>query len=452
MVDYLSSELKGFLNILKKYPTQIPRYTSYPTAPLFGKLDSETYYKSLASCDLDKDISIYIHIPFCRKLCWFCGCNTKITNHYPPVHKYLKLLIKEIELFNKQVGKKVKVSHVHFGGGSPTILEPDDFSKLMSIIRENFTLTLDAQIALEVDPRSVNEAKIASYSKAGVNRVSLGIQDFSHDVQVAINRIQPFSLVYKTVELFRSYNISQINFDLIYGLPQQTTKNIVKNIELSLTMKPNRLALFGYAYVPWKKKNMLLIDPKILPNEDLRFALYNIAAKTITDNGYISVGIDHFALPEDNMIVARNNHQLKRNFQGYTVDESNNLVGFGVSSITSLDNGYFQNVTNNVDYHKFIKTGNLPIAKGILLSEEDKLRGKIIEEIMCYLTCDISRIILPNIYEIHSNLKLLEKDQLISFNNEIIIINPKIPQVARIVCSLFDAYYEQENESKHSKV
>ncbi len=436
--------------ILKKYPQQLPRYTSYPTAPHFYPLDSHIYCNNLKSLNKKQTLSLYIHIPFCQKLCWFCGCNTKIIHNYNPIKEYMHCLKHELQMFSSLMKNKMKISHIHFGGGSPTLLNTEDFSSLMKEIHNNFIIEKAAQIAIEIDPRTVNEAKIACYAKQGINRVSLGIQDFSLTVQRAINRIQPFNLVYQTTNLLRQYGIDEINFDLIYGLPQQNLSNIQETVELSLSLQPMRIALFGYAHVPWKKKNMNLIDEPILPSEEMRLNLYTKASQMILKDNYIKIGLDHFAKPNDPMSIAYKHKKLSRNFQGYSVEHADTLIGFGVSAISNLDTGYFQNSTTIEEYKKQIDNGVLPITKGYILSKQDKINRHIIEQLMCYFSYDTNQLNLDEL--IINKLTELASDNLICFNQGIIEVNREIPQAIRIVCSLFDEYLDICSSNKHSKV
>ena len=254
--------------IILKYDRQIPRYTSYPTAPHFKKeSDDKLYQKWLKEIPENSKISLYFHIPFCAKLCWYCGCNTQIINHYSPVERYLTYLKKEISIISNIISdKNLKICHIHFGGGSPTIIDPKNFEDLFSYIRKNFNILPDAEIAIEVDHRNINEEKVQIYQKVGINRVSFGVQDFDLNVQKLINRVQPFDIVAEICNLFRKYDIKNINLDFIYGLPGQTLEIITKNIKLIKELDPDRIAFFGYAHVPWVKKYMRFIKDEDLPN------------------------------------------------------------------------------------------------------------------------------------------------------------------------------------------
>ena len=445
-------------NKILKYNNLAPRYTSYPTAPHFSKdITSDIYKGWLEAITDDQNISLYFHIPFCRKLCHYCGCHTKIVDYDDPINSYIDTLIKELALVSRSLTSKHKVIHIHFGGGTPTILEPKIFNKLIAKVRELFVISENLEFAIEVDPRTINEEKVKSYAENGVNRISFGIQDFNLDVQTAINRIQPFELVANITELFRKYSINNINFDLIYGLPKQTEKIILENLKQSIKLAPTRIAFFGYAHVPWMKKNMQLINEEDLPDNLARLNMFSLAQDYLSSNGYNPIGLDHFAHQDDSMFNAYNDGDLKRNFQGYTSDKADILIGLGVSSISYLPDGYAQNNLMISKYRPAIEKGEFPIIKGILLSEDDKIRKLIIDEIMCYMRVDLNKILINTPYSLDDfipqleRLKPLAEDGLITINGSEIIINPNARQITRIVSSLFDAYFKG-GVNKHSIV
>ena len=446
-------------NLLLKYDQQLPRYTSYPTVPHFSAaVNGEIYSDWLQKLPPQKTLSLYFHIPFCQQLCWYCGCYTKITKRYEPVEDYTKILLQEIHLVSALLRKKKhQVSHIHFGGGSPTILLSDSFENLMRVIKNEFLIAENAEIAIEVDPRNVDEEKISAYAKSGVNRVSIGVQDFNREVQIAVNREQSFELVHNCVKLFKKYGIKNVNLDLIYGLPKQTVAGIEKNIDCAMLLNPNRIALFAYAHVQWMKKHMRLIDEKDLPDGASRIEMYLAAAKKLRKEGYVSIGLDHFAKPSDSLSAAFRNKKLKRNFQGYSSDKADSVIGFGASAISFLPDGYVQNILDFAEYKKNILAKKLPVLKGIKISAEDRLRKKIIDEVMCYLEVDLVRICeqfnLPKNYfknEI-KNLGKLRKDGLISIKNGVVKINPEKPQITRVVCSVFDKFFLPD-QKRHSRI
>ena len=362
-----------------RHDRQIPRYTSYPTAPHFNSsINSEIYTSWLKSLPADETLSLYFHIPFCRQLCWYCGCFTKITRHYAPIEDYANILAREIRLVSDLL-KARKVCHLHFGGGSPTILLPETFRHLMQIIRAKFEIEKDAEIAIEIDPRNVSEEKISCYAKEGINRASIGVQDFNHETQLAINRKQSFELVYDCVKLLRKYGIEQINLDLIYGLPKQTFTTIKKSVNYSLLLDPSRISLFSYAHVPWIKRHMRLIDKNDLPSNLEKITMFKTATQELQNGNYLLIGLDHFVRKDDEMLLAFQNKKLKRNFQGYTTDKASSLIGFGASSISFLPFGYVQNTSGISEYRADILNKKLPAIKGIAISDEDKIRKRIID-------------------------------------------------------------------------
>jgi len=417
----------------------VPRYTSYPTAPHFHDgIKAQKYIKWLKELDADTSLSLYFHIPYCKQLCWFCGCHTKIVNGYSSVSKYIELLKQEVLMIAPLI-KHLPVKHIHFGGGSPTILSPTDFSEFMALISEQFRLTDSAEIAVEMDPRTVDMDKIISYAESGVTRASLGVQDFDPKVQEAINRVQDYELVEKVVNNLRSSNINALNIDLIYGLPYQTTKTTIATIERSLSLDPDRISLFGYAHVPWMKQHQKLVPEDALPSKEERVILSELARKLILEAGYTAIGIDHFAKADDALSTAASSNKLQRNFQGYTTDNADALIGFGVSSISSLPQGYLQNTAKNVDYAADIKNKKLPIARGVELSTEDKQRRDIIMSLMCNFQVKIKAdLYAPELERLQPYIDSGD----VCFSDGVIKVNSHSQNKLRLVASIFDTYLQ----------
>lgn len=442
-------------NILK-YNAQVPRYTSYPTAPHFSTLDSAAHEARLTAIDTATPVSIYLHIPFCNEMCWYCGCHTTATRKYAPVEDYISLLIREIRLVQNFINKRAPVAHIHFGGGSPTMLQPADFLRIMDCLQQNFTIEATTEIAIEADPRGISADKAEAYRIGGVNRMSFGIQDFSPAVQAAINRVQPFSLVERAVCKIRDIGIERINFDLMYGLPCQTVTDVAETAEKSLSLKPDRLAVFGYAHVPWMKKHMRLIQDADLPDATARLDQFNTAEKILTGSGMAAIGIDHFVAPKDDMNEAYKNHTLARNFQGYTTDAAETLIGFGMSSIGRTRNAFFQNHPNITEYRAAILANRLPVYRGCDLSLDDLLRAHIISELMCYLEVDIEaalRLFSADITmfdQIIKDMSDLSADGLVTVSGRHISINPAARQIARVAAARFDAYFS-ETGKRHTQ-
>jgi oxygen-independent coproporphyrinogen-3 oxidase len=433
----------------------VPRYTSYPTAPHFKAAGGEDIYlRALAKLPLHSRISLYLHIPYCPKLCWYCGCNTKITQKYDPVENYVHLMLREINMLASVLDSSHTVSHIHFGGGSPGMLRPKDFSRIMSHLRQAFNIRPSAEIAIELDPREISEARVATYAKQGVNRVSLGVQDFDHRVLKSVNRVQPFHLSYNAVELMRSYGIDKINFDLLYGLPAQSLNTMEETIEKALSLAPDRVSLFGYAHVPWMKKHMRLIDEESLPRSALRFDLFDLGSQLLQDAGYRAIGIDHFARPEDPLSRAALAGTLKRNFQGYTTDTADAMIGIGASSIGLVGDHYFQNAPDMPAYRKVVSSSKLPVYKACALSTEDRLRKDVIERLMCDLKADLDLICNRHGFESgffdpeFTRLFSYQKMGFIKIENGIISINNDARAMVRIICSVFDSYIKEQPETR----
>jgi oxygen-independent coproporphyrinogen-3 oxidase len=371
----------------------LPRYTSYPTAPHFSSaVDGAAYADWLGGLDPAVPLSLYLHIAYCAEMCWFCGCHTKITKRYDPIADYLAVLEKEIDLVASKMPGTMRAKHVHFGGGSPTILNAEDFTRLIARLRSRFDVLADAEIAVELDPRTADEAYVKAMAEAGVNRASVGVQDFNLTVQKAINRIQPYEQVAEVVGWLRKYGISDVNMDLIYGLPHQTLASVLETIDQAITLSPRRISLFGYAHVPWMRKHQTLIPETALPGPEERWAQYEAAQERLQELGYISVGLDHFAAPDDELAIALAEKRMHRNFQGYTTDDASVLVGLGASGIGSLPQGYVANEGELHAWKRMVEEGILPIKRGIAISEEDRLRREVIERLMCDLDVDLDVI------------------------------------------------------------
>lgn len=376
---------------LERYDQRIPRYTSYPTAPHFhAGVTADTYLRWLARLGPETPLSLYFHVPFCHEMCWYCGCHTKVVRRYKPIGDYASLLAREIELIAAAIPGRAPVTHIHWGGGTPTILSPEDFALLMGSVRRHFAIAPEAEIAVEMDPRRVTDETVAMLARGGVNRASLGVQDFSATVQKAINRIQPYEMTERVFGRLRNAGIDAINVDLMYGLPYQTVDDVRRSVDLVTRLRPARVAVFGYAHVPWMKTHQKLIPDEALPDGPDRFEQAAAGAARLIENGYHRIGLDHFALPDDAMSRALDAGRLQRNFQGYTTDRAEALIGLGASSIGALPEGYVQNAAPMHDYADAIGRGRPAIVKGFVLSEEDQLRRAVIERLMCDLEVDLA--------------------------------------------------------------
>jgi oxygen-independent coproporphyrinogen-3 oxidase len=379
--------------ILAQQGSGLPRYTSYPPANHFrpggGMLLLPAMTEAARRVEL---VSIYIHIPFCDRMCWFCGCHTKQTLRYEPVADYVKSLASEIALWGKQLGLRPKVANLHFGGGSPSLLRDAELDLLRSALDAAFDFSDGPEISFEIDPSDVTGADLGRFARFGMTRASIGVQDFNPAVQVAINRPQSFELTRDVIEALRGAGVQSINIDALYGLPLQTAERLADTIAKVSSLAPDRVALFGYAHVPWMKPHQRLIDEATLPGAVERFEHAQMAARMIVDAGYEAIGIDHFAKPGDSLAKAAREGRLRRNFQGYTDDETTVRIGLGPSAIGCFDQGFVQNEVATGLYTTRINKAELALARGLELNEEDRLYADIIEQLMCNFGFSCARL------------------------------------------------------------
>ncbi len=430
-------------NLVKNFSGPVPRYTSYPTAPHFQQeFGAQTYAQWLGALSAAEPVSLYLHIPFCDQLCWYCGCTTKMVKRYEPVGAYVESLLKEIEIVSETAGTSLPVSHAHFGGGSPSILRPHDIGRIGEALANAFEVRLGAEIAVEIDPRFIDDERITAFSKAGVTRVSFGVQDFDTRVQDAINRHQTFEETARSVHTFRQAGVQSINIDLVYGLPYQTTKSIKQTIDRVLELEPDRVALFGYAHLPARLPHQRLIDDASLPDSQERYEQSSLAARLFLEAGYVRVGLDHFARPGDKLADGR----IKRNFQGYTSDGADVLIGLGASAIGNLPQGYVQNAVPTATYQRLIESGTLATARGIALSDDDKARRFVINSLMCDL--QVSRQDLHARFEQQAPGLIAEAEALAQSDDDGLFastadgfeVSEKGRPFVRSICARFDAY------------
>jgi oxygen-independent coproporphyrinogen III oxidase len=436
---------------------RLPRYTSYPTAPHFSDtIGQETYAQWLKAISQHATASLYLHVPFCRTMCWYCGCHTTVAKHDEPIAVYEAALRCEIELISRQIERRMKVDHVHFGGGTPTIMAPESFTDMIGAIRRSFFVLPSAEIAVEIDPRTLSSSMIGALALGGVNRASLGVQSFDPVVQYAINRVQSFEETATAAEKLRRDGIRALNFDLIYGLPHQTVASCLDTVRRCIELRPERFAVFGYAHVPTFKKYQRRIDQSRLPDSVERYDQACAIANALKEAGYIQIGLDHFALPSDNMAIAYREGRLHRNFQGYTTDESTVLLGFGASAIGHLPQGYVQNEVAIGAYSDSIATGQLATAKGYAMTEDDVLRSEIIECIMCDFGVDIDAVCARHgmgadaILKSAPRLKQLVSDGVVEIEGGSLKVPDKSRFLARSVAAAFDAHLDQ-SQRPHSQ-
>jgi len=443
--------------LLARYDARVPRYTSYPTAPHFhGGVDGAAYGSLLAGLNPDQSLSLYFHIPFCAQMCWYCGCHTRVAAQYDQIDAYARVVERELDLVAAAIPHRAKVSHVHWGGGTPTMLSTEDFSAIMERIHRHFDLDENTEVAVEIDPRTATAEKIDTLARVGVTRASLGVQDFTLRVQEAINRVQPFEMTAETSARLREAGINALNFDLMYGLPTQTSEDIERTVEMAASLQPDRIALFGYAHVPWMKTHQKMIDEDALPDGPARLDQAYAAADALTWAGYRRIGLDHFAKPGDELVTALDAGTLRRNFQGYTTDQAVDLIGIGASAIGSIGDTVIQNAIPLRDYRAAIDDGRFATAKGIQLGEDDFLRRDLIERIMCDLKVDVAAVCQlhnvdpASIRPEYSGLTDLIGDGLVKLDGDLITVTELGRPLIRSVCAVFDRYLSPDAE-RHSR-
>lgn len=426
---------------------RVPRYTSYPTAPHFNAgVDGTTFGTWLGDLPAGQPLSLYFHIPFCDSLCWFCGCHTRVVNSYGPVAAYVDDLMREFDLVANAMGARHSVGHIHFGGGSPTILRPDDIARITDRVHERFDVVPGAAFAVEIDPRGLQGPTVAAFAKAGVTRASIGVQDVNPMVQRAVNRWQPRSVTREAVERLRDAGIVALNIDLMYGLPHQSVDDVRRTVDAAVTLKPQRLAVFGYAHVPEMKRHQGLINGASLPCAEERLRQYDVANEALVGAGYVPIGLDHFALAGDPLAVAQRAGRLRRNFQGYTTDHADSLIGLGVSAISSLPQGYAQNTTDAPGFRARIAAGALATARGRALSDDDRVRRAIIERLMCDLSVDVGKIAVAHGLPVNAfaaeieALAPLAADGCVVVEGQRVAVPEGMRAAVRLVCAVFDAY------------
>lgn len=425
----------------------VPRYTSYPTAPHFStQVDAEIHAAWLMRAGSRADaVSLYVHVPFCRSICHYCGCTTKASRKDAPIRAYAETLRREIALVAELTGP-VAVSHIHWGGGTPNLLPADCFEDVVEDIHRHFRVRDDVEHAIELDPRHVSREGARRLMAAGVTRASLGVQDLDPGVQAAIGRLQPLEVVEAAYVALRTAGIHDINFDLMYGLPGQTLETIRATAMNAAGLAPSRIALFGYAHVPWFKANQALIDEALLPNTEARIDLARVARETIDAFGYEAIGIDHFARPDDPLTLARDAGTLRRNFQGYTTDAAETLIGFGASSIGRTPEGYAQNAPDTASWTRAIEAGHLATVRGRAFAGDDLMRGRVIEALLSLFQVDLAAIAAgfgadPTAFTADlQTLRPLADAGWVTIDGWTVRIDRQPTEIARVVASAFDAY------------
>lgn len=450
--------------MLRSFDISGPRYTSYPTADRFVEAFTDDAYKIA----LDQrrlggrvhSLSIYVHIPFCESLCFFCACNKIVTKHHERSAEYLEYLGREIDLHVAHLGKGQVISQLHLGGGSPTFFSDDELSELMAMLKRSFVLAPDGEYSIEVDPRTVNDTRLAHLAALGFNRLSFGVQDFDEEVQKAVHRIQPAEQVFSLVETTRRLKFDSVNIDLIYGLPKQTPESFARTLEQVVALRPDRIALYAYAHLPERFKPQRRISECELPAAQAKISMLSEALTAFLKAGYVYVGMDHFALPDDDLAIAKRQGRLHRNFQGYSTQPDCDLISLGVSAIGRVGATYSQNAKTLDEYYEYLNLGRFPVVRGLALSHDDLLRRAVIMTIMCqgeiqYESIEIAYMI--NFKEYFSNiwdaLIILEKLGLLEMDDSGIQVTNRGWFFVRAIAMLFDRYLQTDrNRARFSKI
>ncbi len=452
-------DLKKF----KKYDKPGPRYTSYPTAPQFSESFTHTdYMDEIVKTNYGEnlpDLSLYFHIPYCDTLCYFCGCNMLITRNRERIKEYIRYVQKEIDIVRAYLLSDRKVAQHHWGGGTPTHLNPDEINLLASYINNSFDFKEDSENSCEIDPRELTKAHLEALRNNGFNRISMGVQDFNEKVQKAVNRIQPEDITRQTVQWVRELGYHSINLDLIYGLPFQTVESFAETVDKVIDISPDRIAVFNYAHVPWMKKHMGLIHEEDLPRPEVKLDILKTTIEQLTNAGYEFIGMDHFAKPDDELSVALREKKLYRNFQGYSTNAGADLYAFGITAISQLKNIYAQNYKTEKEYYTAIDNELIPTAKGYKLTEDDHIRHEVIMKIMCDFELNYKSV--EDKFKINfkdyfkwglNNLKEFEADNLLEITDDGFKVKDMGRLLIRNIAMNFDGYIERkEDKAKYSR-
>ncbi|HYV29027.1 MAG TPA: oxygen-independent coproporphyrinogen III oxidase [Candidatus Eisenbacteria bacterium] len=455
------SMLKVDLDLVQKYNVAGPRYTSYPPATKFS--ESVTWPKLaeriLENNRTERDLSLYFHIPFCETLCWFCGCTTVITLNHKQGETYINYLEKEVAQISTLLNPRRKVVQLHWGGGSPTFLSPDEIRRLGEIIHKDFVFSEDVEAGVEIDPRRLTREHVVALREIGFNRASLGVQDFDETVQKAVHRIQPREMTEQVLGWIREAGFRSVNLDLIYGLPHQTVESFSRTLDVVLALQPDRLAVFSYAHVPWVKPAQKILEQKILPLPEVKLQLLKMVIERLTENNrYIYIGMDHFARPTDELAVAQPKKQLQRNFQGYSTRGGADIYSFGMSAISQIPDAYWQNEKDLKKYYAALDSGNVPLSRGYLVTDEDKVRRETIMRVMCDLSLDYTAMSqrLGLNFAAHFERELeamggLEADGLVRRSSSGLEVTDTGRLFIRNVAMCFDNTLAPVGERKHSR-
>jgi oxygen-independent coproporphyrinogen-3 oxidase len=455
------SKLNVNLDLVKKYNVPGPRYTSYPPATKFT--DAISWEQLSAKIEENnrtpRDLSVYFHIPFCETLCWFCGCTTVITLNHDKGMAYVEALGREVHKMAPRLNKERKAVQLHFGGGSPTFLRPDEIRRLGEIIHKHFTFSPDIEASVEVDPRRLTRDHMMALREIGFNRASMGVQDFNPQVQEAIHRIQPREMTQQAMDWMRELGYNSINLDLIYGLPFQTPESFNETLDIVLTMQPDRLAVFSYAHVPWIKPSQKILEREVLPTPETKLEVLKLVIEKLTADGqYVYIGMDHFAKPTDELAIAQREKKLQRNFQGYSTRAGSDIYAFGMSSISQIPDAYWQNEKELPKWQSAVDDGRVPLNRAYFMTDEDKIRRETIMRVMCDLSLDYAAMSqkLGINFERHFAKELValtpfEADGLVKCNSTGLEVTDAGRLFIRNVAMCFDNTLAPVGERRHSK-
>ena len=468
-IDTLAPNLASIMpgvstETLKKYDVSGPRYTSYPTADRFVEAFTQDAYmlalEQRRAIAATQPLSIYVHIPFCESLCFFCACNKIVTKHHERSAEYLRYLNREIDLHIEHLGSGQTISQLHLGGGSPTFFSNEELAELMSMLKRNFVFSPSGEYSIEVDPRTVNEQRLKHLADLGFNRLSFGVQDFDAEVQKAVHRIQPAEQVYALMEAARRYQFESVNVDLIYGLPMQTPESFKRTLAQVVELRPNRIALYGYAHLPERFKPQRRISEYELPAAADKITMLGSALKAFIDAGYVYVGMDHFALPDDDLAIAKRQGRLHRNFQGYSTQPDCDLISLGVSAIGRVGGTYSQNAKTIEEYYDHLNHGRFPVVRGLALSRDDIVRRAVIMAIMCQGALQYESIELAYMLDFKryfademAALKALEKTDMLVLEEDGLHVTDTGWFFVRAVAMVFDKHLQTDrNRARFSKI
>ncbi len=457
MSPFFNLARKTTLNseLIYKYNQPAPRYTSYPTALKFRVVDDIESGKAMYMVGEDTGpFSLYFHLPFCKSLCWFCGCTKVISTDETLADKYINYLEKEIALVRPRIRSDRKVIQLHFGGGSPNFLTPRQIDRLSDLIHFNFNFEENAEMSVELDPRTLTEDKVKAFQRMGINRASIGVQDVNAKVQKAVHRIQPSAMNYETIQWLQDAEINELNVDLIYGLPYQTPKTFAKTLDEAIAYDPDRFALFSYAHVPWSVPAQKILERSPLPSPDEKIEMLMLAMDKFKEAGYRHIGMDHFTKPNDPLALAQEAKTLQRNFQGYSLHNNTQICSFGISAISQSSRNYRQNVKDLDSYYEMLDVGHFPIERGYVLTEEDTIRRHVIMRLMCNMELDFLALgaeldidFSAYFREELRQLRLLEDDGLIDLSETELKVTPIGRLLIRNIAVVFDAYFGKNNSS-----